>query len=324
MGDNRQHDHSLGAGHDAGPDYERRTLVAFALTAGFMVVEAAGGWLSGSLALLADATHMLTDAVALALAWVAFRLGRLAADPRRTYGYQRLEVLAALINGLAVLGLSVWIVWEAGERLAAPEPVLGWPMMAVAALGMVVNLVVLRILHAGHGHGSRNINLQGAVLHVLGDLAGSVAAVFAAAVILLTGWTPIDAILSIAVAGLILVNAWRLIRAAGHILLEGTPEGFDEGEMRRRLLGLAGLENVHHVHAWSLTTGQPLVTLHAGIDADADPEAVLAAIKSELRHAFGIAHSVVQIERNGCPDEGGEGCAEATGRARRSSRQAHC
>lgn len=286
---------------------ERRVLLAFVITAGFMLVEVIGGLLAGSLALLADAAHMLTDAAALLVAWIAFRLGRLPADKRRSYGYRRLEVLAAMGNGVAVVGLAVWIVYEAVHRLSEPVTVHGIPMLAVAAVGMAVNLLVLRVLHAGHDHG--DLNMQGAVLHVLGDLLGSVAAVAAAVVILWWGWTPIDPILSIGVAGLILVNAWPLVKSAGHILLEGAPEGFDEAHVRERLMAaVPGVRDVHHVHAWLLTSGQALLTMHATIGLDAEPEAALVLIKRELEESFGIAHSVVQIERDGCPDAG-NGCA---------------
>ena len=293
------HDHALPPGQA-----ERRALIAFLLTAGFMVVEAAGGLVAGSLALLADATHMLVDALALLLAWLAFKLGRLAPDSRRSYGYKRLEVLAAFVNGLTVVALATWIGWEAVGRLMEPAPVKGWPMLVVAAAGLAVNLVVLRTL--GHDHGS--LNLRGAALHVLGDLLGSTAAVAGAVVILLTGWTPVDPLLSLAVAVLILFSAWRLVRSSTHILLEGTPEGFDTEAVRRRLLErVPGLADVHHLHAWSLTSGQPLATLHARLADGGEAGPVLGAIKAELT-ALGVAHSVVQVERGDCPDEHGR-CA---------------
>lgn len=292
--------------HEASADNERRTLIALTVTGGFMVIEAAGGWLSGSLALLADATHMLTDALGLALTWATFRLSRLSPDPLRSYGYRRAEVLAALANGLAVVVLAVWIVYEAAGRMAAPRPVLGWPMIAVALTGLAVNVFVLRLLRGAHDHD--NINMRGAILHVIGDLLGSAAAVIAAAAILTTGLTIIDPILSVAVALLILVNAWRLVKAATHILLEGAPEGFDEAQLRTGLIAaVPGLADVHHIHAWSLTAGKPLVTLHATIGAEGDHDRTLAAIKLELGTTFGITHSVVQVERKACPDRSSEG-----------------
>lgn len=301
------HGHAQGHAHDPAAD-ERRAGLAFALTAGFMVVEAAGGWWSGSLALLADAAHMLTDALALALAWTAFRVGRRAADPRRSYGYKRLEVLAALGNGAAAMVLAAGIAWEAADRLQRPGEVMGLGMLGVAVTGLLVNLLVLRTLHHGHGHGEANINLRGAALHVLGDLIGSIGAVLAALVILATGWTPIDPLLSLAVAGLIVVNAWSLLRAAAHILLEGTPEGFDSAAVRAALREVAGVTDIHHVHAWSLTSGQPLVTLHVTLDPAAQSDGVLAEVKGTLATRFGLDHSVVQLEVGGCPD-GPNACA---------------
>ncbi len=300
MGAHHHHHHH----HRHDHPHETTTLRAFVLTAAFMVVEALGGWVSGSLALIADAAHMLTDSMALALAWAGFRFGRMAADPKRTYGYQRLEVLAALVNGAAVMVLAAWIVWEAVERLGAPSPVLGLPMLLVAAVGLAVNVLVLRTLHAGHDHGeAENLNLEAASLHVLGDLIGSAAAVIAAVVIMTTGWTPIDPLLSLGVAALILVNGWRLMRSAAHILLEGTPEDFDAAAVCRALQALPGVADVHHIHAWSLTSGKTLVTLHARLSAEADPETALAAIKAELLRRFGLGHSVVQTETAAaCPD----------------------
>lgn len=301
------HHHDHHHAHHHAPAHERAALRAFLLTAGFMGVEALGGWWSGSLALMADAAHMMTDAMALALAWLAFRLGRMTADSRRSYGYKRLEVLAALVNGLTVVGLAAWIVWEAAGRLTEPAPVMGLPMLAVAAVGLGVNLLVLRSLHHGHHHD--NLNIEGASLHVLGDLVGSVAAMAAALVILATGWTPIDPILSIAVAVMIVANALRLIRSAAHILLEGAPEDFDEPSVRGALETLPGVQGVHHIHAWSLTSGQALVTLHARLADGADDDVVLAAVKRELAARFGLRHSVVQLERQDCCPDAGDTCA---------------
>ncbi len=310
---------------------ERRTLIAFAVTAVFMVVEAAGGLVAGSLALLADAAHMLVDVLSLMMAWGAFRFGRLAADHRRSYGYRRLEVLAALANGVTILALSAGIVYEAALRLMAPAAVLGWPMLVVAAVGFAANIVTLRVLEHGHvgvhgalhrhehddhhhdhptaKRGLANLNLQGAALHVLGDLLGSAAAIAAAAVILATGWTPIDPILSIAIALLIIGSGLKVIRQATHILLEGSPEDFDPVRLRRALVGqVAGLKEVHHLHAWSVSSGQHMLTLHAMVEGTADRDVVLAEVKQLLAGEFGYSHSVVQIEGEPCDDDQ-DGCA---------------
>lgn len=279
---------------------EKRLAQALALVVVFMAVEAVGGLLSGSLALLADAGHMLTDALALGLALVGFWFGRKPPDPRRSYGYRRFEVLAAWINGVLLSGLALWIMIEAALRILAPVPVLGLPMLAVAVVGLAANLATLWLLSDTD---RRHINLRGATLHVIGDLLGSVAAVAAAAVILSTGWTPIDPLLSLVVALLILRSAWTLVKGATHILLEGTPEEFDPERLRDVLMrGVPQVADIHHVHAWSLTSGRPLLTLHASLREGADRDAALRAIKAQLDSAFRISHSVVQVETGPCPD----------------------
>jgi len=291
------HDHS----HDHARSGERRLLWAFAMTAGFMVAEVVGGIVSGSLALLADAGHMLTDAASLALAWGASRAARRPADPLRSYGYHRAQVLAALINGVALIGIVGWIIVEAVQRILAPAPVLGGLMLVVAALGLLVNVVAFALLHGGREH---NLNIQGALLHVLGDLLGSVAAIAAAVVILWTGWTPIDPLLSLLVAALILRSAWALVRKSAHILLEGTPEWLDLEALRSELHdAVPAVRNVHHVHVWSLSPQRPLLTMHVDVEADADTNQVLGELKGVLQERFGIAHSTIQIECGACVDD---------------------
>ncbi|MPZ11019.1 MAG: cation diffusion facilitator family transporter [Kiloniellaceae bacterium] len=303
--------HHAGHGHDRahperhshshGHDNETRVLWALVLTAGFMVVEVAGGLISGSLALLADAAHMLTDAAALALAWIAFRIARRPADPKRSYGYHRGQVLAAFVNGAVLIVIVAGIAIEAVQRLLAPQPVEGWIMLAVAALGLLVNVAALLILHGGD---RRNLNLRGAAAHVLGDLLGSAAAVIGAIVILRTGWMPIDPILSVLVGLLVLRSAWLIVRESAHILLEGTPAQVDPQRLRQALLeDIPALQDVHHIHAWSLTSERPLLTLHARVGQSADSQAVLKRIKEVLASRFGIDHSTVQIERDACGDD---------------------
>jgi len=318
-----QHDHAPGGTSGHGPtkpsllSNEGRTLIALGVTFIFMLIEIGGGLISGSLALLADAAHMLADVLALGLTWGAFRFGKMMADGRRSYGYRRLEVLAAWINGVTVLGLSVGIVVEAVLRLIHPETIDPLPMMGVAVAGFIANLVTFRVLEHGHdhgshdhgghdhGHGGHNINMRGAVLHVLGDLLGSVAAIAAAGVIWWTGWTPIDPILSIALSLLIVFSGIRLVRQATHILLEGSPEGFSEEALRQSLLkDVSGLAAVHHIHAWSVGSGQPMLTLHAVANDGTDRDQLLSSIKAIAGRDFGFAHSVVQVEGEGCNDEG--------------------
>lgn len=249
---------------------------------------------------------MLTDTAALGFAWVAAGVATRTADERRSYGYQRIQVLAGLINGLVLVAIVAWIAVEAFHRFAAPQPVAGALMLGVAAAGLLVNLWVFRILHQGrHGH---DLNIRGAVLHVLGDLFGSVGAIAAAVVILTTGWTPIDPILSLAVCVLVLVSAGRLLREAVHILLEGTPGHVDIAEIKQALQeGVPEVDSIHHVHVWSLTPEHPLLTLHADISERRNSDTALRKIKEILKDRFDITHSTIQIETEGCADheEGG-------------------
>lgn len=291
---------STGQDHAHSHGSERRLLWALLLVGGFMLVEVVGGILSGSLALLADAGHMLTDAASLALAWGASRAARRPADALRTYGYHRVQILAALINGLAFILLVGWIAYEAVQRLFEPVEVLGGMMLVVAVLGLLVNIAAFWILHGGASH---DLNLRGAVVHVLGDLLGSVAAIVAAGVILWTGWMPIDPLLSLLVALLILRSAWYVVRQSAHILLEGTPEDVDVELLRRTITErIDAVEDVHHIHVWSLTPERPLLTMHVNVSSDRCCAQVLAEVKTILAERFGISHSTVQVESGGCVD----------------------
>jgi cobalt-zinc-cadmium efflux system protein len=274
-----------------------------------MIAELAGGAISGSLALLADAGHMLTDFASLALAWYGFRLARRPADWRRTYGYDRFSILIAFANGLALFGIAAWIVVEAWHRLSEPGGILGGVMFWVALAGLAVNLITFRVLQGGNHD---NLNMRAAALHVLGDLLGSVAALAAAIVIMATGWTPIDPILSVLVALIILRSAWAVIRDSGHILLEGTPSGIDSREIASDLTSaFPAIADVHHVHAWSITQERPMVTLHVRVAEACRPERIAADVKRRLQERFGISHSTVEVEFDGCSDEKQEGCRAA-------------
>jgi cobalt-zinc-cadmium efflux system protein len=304
--DHHGHHHGHGHhGHAHGPatvtaDSERRLLLVMLMTGGLMVAEFVGGLISGSLALMADAGHMLTDTLALALAWMAFRLGRRAADARRSFGYHRLQVLAAFVNGLMLFAIAGWIVVEAAQRLMEPEPVMGGTMLAIAVLGLIGNVVGFLVLHSGDRD---NLNVRGALLHVVGDLLGSLGAIAAAGVILATGWTPVDPILSVLVTALILKGAWTVVRQSAHILVEGTPAGIDPETVRRALHDAAPeVRDIHHVHVWSLTAERTLLTMHAVVSPGADHDAVLTALRTALSRRFGIDHATVQIETGECPD----------------------
>jgi cobalt-zinc-cadmium efflux system protein len=292
----RAHAHS----HDH-PQDGNRLMWALVLTGGFAIVEIVGGFLANSLTLLADAGHMLTDAASLALAWVALRFSVRPSDRRRTYGYQRLQVLAAFANSILLLLAVAWIVYEAIARLRNPAPVAGPLMLAVAGGGLLVNLVALVLLRRGD---PENLNLRAAYLHVLSDLLGSLAALLAATVIIFTNWTRIDPLLALLVAGLIVTSAGVLLIKSAHILLEGSPEWLDISELERELrVAVGGVVDVHHVHVWSLTTRHPLVTLHARIQPDAAPVIVLQEIKTFLSRRYALEHSTIQLEAADCADD---------------------
>jgi cobalt-zinc-cadmium efflux system protein len=279
----------------------RRLGWALAITASFMLLEIAGGLISGSLALLADAGHMLTDTAALLLAWLAAHLTRRPTNARQSYGYHRAQVLAAFVNALALFVVVAWILWEAAERLLTPRQIAGDTMLGVALLGLAANLAVLRVLRKG---GDDNINVSAARLHVLGDLLGSIGATVAAVVILKTGWTPVDPILSVLVAMLIVRSAWSLLRKSTMILMEHAPESVDPEALRDTLVAsVPGIRDVHDVHCWSLTTGQTMLTLHLALGPEAEPSHVLRHAKRVLAERFDVAHSALQIEHDGCPDE---------------------
>ena len=269
-----------------------RLAVVLGLTLVFMLVEAVGGWISGSLALLADAGHMLTDAGALGLSllsgWIALR----PATDNKTFGYQRWEILAALVNGAALFGIAAWVMVEAVRRIQQPQPIQAQLFLIVAAAGLVVNLISLRMLH-GLRHGS--LNTRGAYLHVLGDAFGSAGALAAAAVIWLTGWVLADPIISIALALLILVGAWRLIRESTDILLEGVPGHVSMQDVERRMLDVPGVTSVHDLHVWTVTSGLIAMSGHAIVPELASHPEVLEGIRVQMA-GLGIAHVTIQLE----------------------------
>lgn len=296
-GDDHDHEHTP----TVTSDNERKVLLSFVLTFSFMLVEAIGGVLSGSLALLADAGHMLTDAVALALAYAAFRFGRRAADSKRTFGYLRFEVIAGFVNALTLLGIVVWIAYEAWVRLSSPPNILAGPMFIVAVLGLLVNMLVLWIMTRGE---TEHVNVKGAILHVMGDLLGSVGAIVAAIVIYYTGWTPIDPILSVFVAVLILRSALKLLLKSIHILLEGAPDHATPEKVEQGLMAaVPGLAAVSHVHVWQLTSGRTMATLHIRPDTDDAARAVVKRVEQALRDQFSIEHATIGIDWNSDLDD---------------------
>lgn len=275
-----------------------RLLAAFIVTAVFMLAEVAGGLLSGSLALLADAGHMLTDAAALLLALLATQFARRRPSERHSFGLLRLTTLAAFVNAIALLLITVLIVWEALQRFWHPQPVAGSMMLVIAIGGLLANLLSFWLLH--HGSGEKNLNVRAAALHVLGDLLGSVGAIVAALVILFTGWTPIDPLLSILVSVLVLRSGWRLIKESGHELLEGAPQHIDIAKLQRALVrDVPEVRDVHHVHLWQVGE-KPLITLHVQVIPPRDHDALLQRIHSYLHHHYQIEHATVQMEYQRC------------------------
>lgn len=275
----------------------KQMLWAVILTGSFMLVEVIGGLISGSLALLADAGHMLTDAAALLLAFYAMTLSAKPADSQRTFGYGRLQVLAAYTNGIFLIGLTVWIVWESIQRFYEPNPIQSTTMLIVAVLGLIVNIVVFKVLHSASGS---NINVRSAMLHVLGDLLGSVGAIAAALIIWQWGILWVDPLLSIFVSILILRSAYRVIKDSSHILLEGKPQELDTEQIRSDLMELSGVVDVHHMHLWSISEQEPLMTFHALIEDDFLGDDMIDVMLEMLRVKHGLTHATIQIERSDC------------------------
>ncbi|MGE0158294.1 MAG: cation diffusion facilitator family transporter [Gemmatimonadales bacterium] len=289
------HGHAHAHGSHAGGGsraVSTRLLWVLGITAVFMLAEAIGGVVSGSLALLADAGHMLTDVAALGLSVFAMRLARRPASTKRTFGYARLEILAALINGAGLLVIAGLIIVEAWQRFTAPGEVRGGLMLGVAALGLGVNVVGATLLH---DHAHDNLNVRGAYLHVLGDLLGSVGAIAAAVVILTTGWTPIDPLVSIVIALLILWSAWGLVRESADILLESAPRHLDMDAIVSDLAGIEGLHDVHDVHVWTVTSGFVALSAHGVIDDPRHHGRVLDEVRRRME-VHGIGHVTFQIE----------------------------
>lgn len=299
--DPHDHAHAHPHSYDASESNLRRVMVALILTGSFMLVEIVGGIISGSLALLADAGHMLTDTMALALAAMAFHVSKRPPDGKLTFGYQRFQILAAFVNGLSLLAVVGWIVFEAVRRFLNPNEILGETMLTIAAAGLLINLISFAVLHTGD---KDNLNIHGAALHVAGDLLGSVAAIVAALVIIYTGWTTIDPILSIAVAALILKSAWSLVKRSAHILLEGAPEWMNVELMQERIVAsVPGVGGIHHVHIWGLTQQQLMLTMHMSLaNRESGQIDVLRDVKRFLKDEYGIGHATIEVDVDGCTD----------------------
>ena len=282
------HRHTLTGGNGLSP--RRALVVALGLTLGFSVIEAVGGWMAGSLALLSDAGHMVTDAAALGLALFADAVARRPPSNRASYGYGRAEVLAAFVNAIAMLAVAAAIGIEAVRRLLAPTPVAGGMVVGIALAGLAVNLVAAWVLSRASG----SLNTRGALLHVLGDLLGSLAAVVAGGVIIATGWMPIDPILSLAVGLLILRSTWQLLKQSTGVLMEGVPTHLDFDAIGRSLAALPGVSDVHDLHIWNMTSEGVALSAHLSLARGEDWLATLAHAKRVLAVEYGIRHATLQ------------------------------
>ena len=295
-----EHAHDHDHRHEVG-DAKGALTLALCLTAGFAAVEAVAGWWSGSLALLSDAGHMLTDAAALGLALFAQHYAQKPPSSRASYGHGRAEVLAAFVNAIAMLAIVAAIAVEAVRRLLAPQPVAGGTVLVVAIVGLAVNVFVAWRLQ----HATGSLNARAALLHVMGDMLGSLAAIVAGAVIVATGWMPIDPILSIVVALLILRSTWTLLRQTSDVLMERVPAHLDYAAIGQRLASIPGVRDVHDLHVWSMGAGATALSAHMGIaSGDAWP-AILAAAQRRMREEFAIHHLALQPDwPAGPPDTG--------------------
>jgi cobalt-zinc-cadmium efflux system protein len=277
----------------AGAQYSKRLAIAFALTLGFMAAEVIGGLVTGSLALLADAAHMLTDAGGLALALLAIRFASKPATPERTYGYLRSEILAALLNAVVLLMLTVYILWEAYKRFQAPPEILSGPMLIVACIGLVVNFISMRLLAGGS---SESLNVQGAYFEVLSDMLGSLGVILAALVVMTTGWTLADPLIGAGIGFFIVPRTVSLLRQAVHILMEGTPARVDVRLLEQALIGIPGVVAVHDLHVWTITSGLDAMSGHLVLSDLQASGAVLQAAQSLLKDRFKIDHTTIQLE----------------------------
>jgi cobalt-zinc-cadmium efflux system protein len=295
----RGHDHALPSAAN-----ERVLWLALGLTGTFLVAEVAAGLVFNSLALLSDAAHMFTDAAALAIALAAIRVARRPADSKRTYGYHRFEILAAALNALLLFAVAAYILYEGWKRLRAPAEIQSTGMLAVAVLGLIVNLVSMRLLSAGK---DRSLNVKGAYLEVWSDMLGSIGVIAAAIVIRYTGWAWVDAVVAVAIGLWVLPRAWVLLSETMNILLEGVPEGIDMDALRAALETVPGVTGVHDLHVWALTSGKNSLTGYIVHAADLPPEPLIASLKTVLADRFAVFHTTLQLETTAC-ERAEDGC----------------
>jgi cobalt-zinc-cadmium efflux system protein len=290
------HDHAhhvpFHQAHDRGSS-QKLLLIVLAITFIYMIAEAIGGYFANSLALLSDAGHMFTDVAALALSLLAVRFASRPATPRKTYGFYRLEILAALVNGASLIVLSLLICFEAYQRLRHSEEVKGWTLILISSGGLIVNLISAYLLSRGQ---KETLNVRGAYLHVLGDLLGSVAAIAAGVLIVWRGWKWADPVFSVVISILIIYSSWRLVADAVNILLEGTPSHINIAAVEEAMRTVSGVREVHDLHIWTITSGRHAVTVHVVVNDAGESYRILRELRELLAHRFALSHSTIQIE----------------------------
>ncbi|WP_113132291.1 cation diffusion facilitator family transporter [Hyphomicrobiales bacterium] len=279
---------------DVGSTPVSRLWASLGLTGGFMLAEVVGGVLTGSLALISDAMHMLTDTAALAIALVAIHVGRRPSDLLRTYGYARFEILAAAFNALLLLAVAFYILYEAWKRLSEPQEIQSGGMLVIAVIGLLVNLALMRLLTS---HKDESLNVKGAYLEVWSDMLGSLAVIVGAAVIWFTGWQWVDSLLAVGIGFMVFRRTWVLLKECVNILLEGVPSGMRLADVHATIAAVPGVISVHDLHLWAITQNQPSLTAHAVLAEGADGETVRRAIEERLREAFDLHHTTLQMER---------------------------
>lgn len=292
MGSGHDHAHNHAAGANS-----RMLVIALALTTTFLVAELIGSFLFNSLALLSDAAHMFTDSSALAIALAAIKIGQRPADDRRTFGYRRFEILAAAFNALLLFAVAGYVLWEGIGRFFEPVEVQSTGMLVVAAFGLVVNIVAMRLLSAGK---ERSLNIKGAYLEVWADMLGSVGVIAGAVTIMLTGWQWVDPLVAIGIGLWVLPRTWILLRDTAHILLEGVPRGLRLASVREAISGTPGVASIHDLHVWSMSGDDISASAHVELQDGADAETVRVALTAMLQERFDIGHATIQIEEQAC------------------------
>ncbi|AMS16029.1 cation diffusion facilitator family transporter [Pseudomonas chlororaphis] len=297
----------MGAGHSHGQvraGHERKLWMALGLTGSFMIAEVIGAFVTGSLALLSDAAHMMTDALALAISLVAIQVGKRAADRKRTFGYARFEILAAAFNALLLFVVAFYILFEAWQRLSAPAEIQSTGMLVIAVLGLVVNLISMRLLASAS---AESLNVKGAYLEVWSDMLGSIGVIVAALVIMYTGWGWVDSLVAAAIGFWVLPRTWTLLRESMNVLLQGVPDGIDIDQVEQSIRAIDGVTEVHDLHLWALTSGKNVMSTHLVADLGRRSEQQILAEVTELMHErFDISHVTVQVEQAGFHEQGHE------------------